>query len=195
MYAIYMNDGGGGSVDYSLVLATTSKTTWTSRPLDAPGSYKLAVRSRGIFSGLEEKNVDAVVELILDDSARDLTDLPSPPRGMRAFALAGGKLRVEWADSGDVRPLRRPLGYRVYVGIDGPPDYTTPRAILSWGGGKLGGYSIDLDRLTSGRAYQVGVRAYGACGEEQNTVVLTSSVDESPPEEVDAICVRILGSE
>ncbi|WP_148598068.1 fibronectin type III domain-containing protein [Aquisphaera giovannonii] len=189
---MYMNDGLGGLVDYSLCLATTSKTSWTSPPLDAPASYTFAVRSTDIITGLEEKNVDAVVDLALDSTARDVTDLPLPPRGLRAFAVAGGKLRVEWTDSQDGRLQRRPLGYRVYLGTGSRPDYATPVAVVSWGGGRYAGYSVDIDGLVGNQAYLVSVRAFGTSGEEQNTTVVTTLMDVEPPDEVDSLVVSVI---
>jgi hypothetical protein len=175
------------NVDYTATIATTAKTSWMSQPLDAPGTYRFAVRSLDTTSEVEEKNVDVVVDLVLNSSGMDVTNLPLPPKGTRVFQVSGGRLRVEWMDPGDGRPSRRPLGYHVYAGTAPVPDYSKPTVVLPWSGGRLGGYSVDLVGLVGGQAYLIGVRAYASGGEEQNQLILTATVNADPPGEVEAL--------
>ena len=95
--------------------------------------------------GLEEQNVDAVVELILDANGNDVTSTPAPPLGLRAFPIAGGKAPIEWTYPGG-DPSCQPLGFRVYLGMGSVPDYTLP--VSRWVG-RTRGTAVSRPSLTA----------------------------------------------
>jgi len=113
-YHIYSN-GGSGPINYSTPIATTYALTWTSGPLSYPADWKFGVRA---FNGYgEEQNLDCAVEIILDSGGNDITRRPSPPVGLRAFALAGGAIRAEWSYS-VTNPVNAATGFHVYLVAD-----------------------------------------------------------------------------
>ena len=57
--------------------------------------------------------------------------VPAPPLGLRAFPIAGGKVRLEWTHPGGP-PSRQPLGFRVYVGTGPVADYSLPVLTVDW---------------------------------------------------------------
>ena len=74
-YHVYANTGSGDAINYSICLATVTGPSWTSPALSVPCHFKMGVRAFDPAIGLEEQNVDAVVELILDSNGNDV---PSP---------------------------------------------------------------------------------------------------------------------
>lgn len=184
-YRVYMNSGKGDPIDYTTPVAEVTGMGWTSNVLTLPGDYKLGVRAYDPTSGLEEQNVDAVVEVVLDPGGNDVTKVPLPPLGPRALALAGGTVRVEWTCS-VTDPSRQPLGFHVYVGINSAPDYSSPASTVAWSDQREGCFSSELSGLKGGPLYSIGVRAFNAVGEEENTVVLAVSADSVAPAGIDS---------
>jgi hypothetical protein len=184
-YRIYVNDGHGGPIDYATPVATVYSLTWTSPALDAPGSYKFGVRSFDA-SGLEEQNLDASARLDLDASGADVTRVPLAPLGVRALALAGGRVRVEWT-SPTAERRRRPAGFRVYAQAGDLTDYTTPAAVAPNTADLSGVHAVEIGPLVDGVEYAIGVRAYNASGEEKNTSSVRVGADAAPPSPVDSL--------
>ena len=77
-YHVYANSGAGGPIDYSAPVATVSALTWTS---GASLAGRLEVRGPRFdtVSSLEELNLDASVELVLDSGGNDITNRPIAP--------------------------------------------------------------------------------------------------------------------
>ena len=187
-YHVYANTGAGDAINYTVCLATVTGQSWTSSPLSPPGYFKLGVRAFDLELGLEEQNIDAVVDLVLDANGNDVTGVPAPPLGQRAFPIAGGNVRVEWTYPG-VDPSRQPLGFHVYLGTGAGsmPDYTQPVSTVAWSSARYGSFSSDLAGPGNGSPCSIGVRGYNAVGEEQNTTVLYITSDGSPPTVVDSL--------
>jgi hypothetical protein len=188
-YHIYANTGIGDPINYHVPVATTLLTTWTSFVLAHPGDWKFGVRAFWSGTGLEEGNLDCAVEIILDGSGNDITNRPGPPTGLRAFATRGGGITVEWHYNQLTRPPANaqiasrgmPTGFHVYKGTGGVPNYASPAATVLFGTGFLNNFRAALSGLTDGTAYTIGVRAYNATAEEQNTTTVTVTADASGP--------------
>jgi hypothetical protein len=160
--------------------------TWTSGILSFPGQYKLGVRVFDPMTGVEDQNIDTVIDLVLDSRGNDTTGVPQPPVGLRAFPVAGGRVRVEWVcPCGDAR--RQPTGFHVYLSSGTGPNYSQPVATVLWSSSRTGGFASDLSNLVDGVGYTVAVRAFNAVGEEPNTISLAISADNTPPTPVDSL--------
>jgi hypothetical protein len=186
LYHVYMNRGQGDPINYATPVATVAGLTWTSGVLTFPGDYKLGVRAYDPLSCLEEQNVDAVVEVVLDADGNDVTRVPPPPLGLRAVPLQGGRVRVEWTLN-CTNLSRQPLGFHVYLAPSSVPDYSKAVATVAWSDQRMGYFVADLGNLTNGSTYAIGVRAFNAFGEEANTIVLSIKADATPPSLVDSL--------
>jgi hypothetical protein len=182
-YRIYMNQGQGDPINYDTPVATVAGDSWVSATLDVPGDYRLGVRAFDASTGLEEQNIDAVVELRLDAGGNDATAVPSAPMGLRAFPLAGGAARVEWASPGN-DPRGWPLGFHVYRQLATGPGGPSLVSTVPWSLGRLGRFSATLTGLADGMSYSVSVSAFNAVGESDAAVVLVNA-DSTPPDLVD----------
>ena len=185
-YHIYMNRGTGDLINYEVPIATLAGDRWTSAPMTVPGEYRLAVRAFDSSTGLEEQNIDVVIELRLEAGGNDVTAVPDAPVGLRAFPLAGGKVRVEWT-SPYTDPRRKPLGFHIYMELATSSGSSTLVSTIPWSRGRLGWFSTDLAGLAEGLSYSIGVRAFNAVGEESNARVVTVEVDSTPPGLVDGL--------
>ena len=157
-YHVYANTGSGDAINYSVCLATVAGQSWTSPALRAPATTSWACGPLIPRAGLEEQNVDAVVELILDAAGNDVTGVPAPPLGLRALPIAGGRVRVEWTYPGG-QPSRQPLGFHVYLGT-GDLLRTTPFPSPRWPGRArgYGCFSAELASLGDGSPRSIAVR-------------------------------------
>jgi hypothetical protein len=185
-YHIYINNGHGGPIDYSSPIDTAYEPSWVSPPLAPSSSYRWGVRAFFAGSGLEEKNLDASVQLVLDDDGRDVTWTPGPPIGLRAIPLAGGRLRCEWT-AVVVDPRRSPTGFNVYARPGALTDYTTPTAVVPFLTDRAGSFAVELGPFAGGTTYAVGVRSFNAYGEEHNTTSIEVDADSSPPSSIGAL--------
>jgi hypothetical protein len=113
-YRVYSNTGAGDPINYGSPIATVATPGFLTPALTYPGTWSFGVRAVDLGSGLEEQNVDAAVTVILDGGGNDITNQPLPPTGPRAFALAGGSIRVEWGYP-PTTPAREPTGFHIYV--------------------------------------------------------------------------------
>lgn len=188
-YRIYANDGDGGPIDYNSVVATTAGLSWTSGPLPASSDWWYGVRVFSLASGLEERNIDAAVHVIVDSARVDVTSRPEPPTSLRAVVLAGGMVRVEWSDK---RPAgtSRATGYRVYQGV-GAVDWTTPVADVSASEAYAGTFFTLLGPLADGVTYAFGVRAYNGAAEEQNESWTAATADATGPDAVGGFSIGL----
>lgn len=183
-YHVYANAGAGGPIDYATPIGDTTGTSWTVAGGLGPGTWSFGVRAYDAATGLEEENLDCATTIVIDTGGNDISNRPMPPNGLRAFATAGGGLRVEWhypPTSGALAPT----GFHVYVGI-GSPDYSSPTATIGFNTAIQNTFVANL-ALTGGTTYEVGVRAYNAIGEETNTVVVSVAADATGPGTVDSL--------
>jgi hypothetical protein len=165
-YRIYGSPTPGTPIDYATPLDQTALLSWPTSALPA-GTHRFGVRSVDTVGGLEESNVDAVVEITVDAGLNDVTDVPATPRGLVAVPTAGGGAHVTWS-----WPLGEPAptGFHAYIGTP-TPDYGTAAATIPATTGRHR-YSADLTGLSEGTAHQVAVRAYNGIGEETNSIVV-----------------------
>ncbi len=178
VYSIYANDGAGGPIDYLTPIAVTQSLSWASSALTYPGEWKFGVRVSSLASGLEEKNLDASIRLLLNSSGADITNRPPAPVALRAFARANGSIRVEWAYPYPSLGSRRPTGFHVYLGSP-TVSYASPVATIPFTG--LPVHIADIVGLTDGTTYAIGVRAYNATAEESNTASVSVLADATGP--------------
>jgi hypothetical protein len=181
-YHVYSN-GGSGPINYATPVATVTGLSWTSSALAYPADWWFGVRAFNACG--EEQNLDCAVELILDAAGHDITNRPPAPTGLRAFALAGGTIRVEWSYP-TVRGPKTPTGFHVYIGI-GAPNYATPAATVLFSIGIAGSFVSNLTSLTDETTYTIGVRAFNAVAEEPNTVTVSATAEAVGPAAVDAL--------
>ena len=159
-----------------------------------PAQYRFGVRAFDSSTGLEEQNVDAAVVLSLDAAGNDVTRVPFPPVGLRAFAKAGGVVRVEWiCPISD--PSRLPSGFHVYMTSGSTIDYSKPTTAVPWSSGRFGAFMTDQAGLTDGFVYSIGVRAFNAIGEESNTVAVSVKADGTPPSLVNSLAAVAINQE
>ena len=173
--------GDSGPIDYSTPIATLYGLTWTSSSLAYPDDWKFGVRA--FNSNGEEKNLDAAVEIILDSSGDDITNRPFVPLALRAFALAGGVIRIEWTYAA-MNLAKLPTGFHVYIGTGGLPSYGSPVATVSYQSAIAGSFVANLAGLSNGVTYAVGVRSYNASAEELNTTFVLVTADAAGPASV-----------
>ncbi|MGO9915337.1 MAG: fibronectin type III domain-containing protein [Isosphaeraceae bacterium] len=179
-YHVYANTGAGDPINYQTPVATIEGTTWTSSPLSYPGDWKVGVRAFYYPNGLEEQNLDCAVEIILDSSGNDITNRPAPPTGLRAIAVKGGNIKVEWSYPNPATAAKTPTGFHVYDGI-GSVSYTTPVATVSYASSIANVWTAVITGLSDGTTYSFGVRAFNAVAEEPNTATVTCTSDASGP--------------
>jgi hypothetical protein len=182
-YHVYGNGGTGGPIDYSAPIATVAGTTWSSPALAPGSSWAFGVRAFDDATGLEESNVDAALTIALDGSGAELGARPIAPVLLTARATASGGVRVGWCyPLSAARRARRPTGFRVYAGTGGVPDYSTPLATVPYTVSSH--FRADLYGLTPGTPYMIGVRAFGAAGEEANTSTALVTPSATGPDPV-----------
>jgi hypothetical protein len=174
-YNIYHNTGVGDPINYATRAATTAALSVNLGALSSPGVWSFGVRAENEFG--EEQNLDCAVTIVLDGSGNDISAMPAAPLALRALAVAGGKIRVEW---GYPVGVSRPDGFRVYVGV-GRPDYTSVAATVGFNTGRAGVWLADLAGLSDGASYVVGVRAFQGTAEESNTMTASATADGTGP--------------
>ena len=217
-YHVYANIEGSNPIDYSTPVATVTGLSWTTSAL-APGTWRFGVRA--FNSNGEEQNLDCSVTIVLDAEGNDITDIPASPTGLRAFATAGGGVRVEWWYPATIGS-KAPTGFHIYAGnvsvpetasaypnvavpnrslfnsaniVTAPavtPNYAAPAATVLYSAGLFNTFQANLVRLMDGIEYAVGVRAYNSVGEEQNTTVVTVTADATGPAAVDSLTARAI---
>lgn len=165
-YHVYANTGAGDPINYDSPIDTTTTTTFTTNPLSYPGTWWFGVRAFNAYG--EEQNLDCAIEIILDAAGIDVTNQPLPPSGLRALAMAGGAIRVEWFYPPTSGP-KTPIGFDVYIGAGAVPDYSMPAATVAYTPGFGSAFVANLSGYVGGDTYTIGVRAYNAVAIEHNT--------------------------
>lgn len=184
-YHVYANDGAGGPVDYSTIVATVSGLTWSSSALGLGSNTIFAVRAFDTGTSAEEKNVDARVQILVSAGGVDQTNLPLPPTLVTTRPLAGGAVRVAWGyPIAAARTKRKPTGFHVYAWTGGTPDYSTIRLTVPYAAVATFRGVIAAGVLTAGSPSSVVVRAYNSVGEEANTNVSAITPDSTAPGQV-----------
>jgi hypothetical protein len=182
-YRVYGGDSSGGPVDESTWLVTgLTSLSWSPPALAAPSHTKYILRAYDTVSGLAEKTVDSLLEIVIDATGADVTGRPAPPDGLLVTPIANGGLRVEWTHP-QIHLDALPIGFRVYKGTGGVVNYGSVVATVVY----LGPFAHRVDvtsGLTSGTAYTVGVRAYNLAGEEENTATATAIPTTAAPADV-----------
>ena len=178
VYSIYANDGAGGLIDYSTPIGATQGLTFSPPALAYAGDHEFGVRVSSLLTGLEERNLDAMVRILLDSTGADITNRPVAPVALRAFARANGAIRVEWAYPLVTDPAKRPTGFKVYLGSPSV-SYASAVATVTYSGGVI--HSADIAGLADGTTYAVGVRAYNGSAEEPNTSSVSVTADATGP--------------
>lgn len=189
-YHVYSNGGSGGPINYGSPIATVTTPGYLTSALTA-GDWSFAVRAFDTVSGLEEQNTDAVVDVAVDASLADLTNVPEPPRALSVLVAGSGTLRVAWTHPSTNR-ARAPLGFHIYQGTGLTPSYVTPVATVGYVGLGYLHYHADITGLTGGQQYAFGVRAYNATGEEANLVVAVATALTTAPANVDSLTATSL---
>jgi hypothetical protein len=196
LYRIYSSGGRGGPVLYGIPLDTVEGRSWTSDALTVPGSYKFAVRTLDTFTGLEDGNIDAVVELVLDADGQDVTGVPLPPVGLRALPRAGRALRVEWSwDYPCSLPSQRPSSFSVSLAATGI-GASAQMATVPWSSGRAGCFSLNLvPAVPDGTPCTITVCAVNAAGLQSSPRAVSIAVDGTPPTMVDALAIAATNQE
>ncbi len=185
-YKVYRNTGVGDPVNYATPIDTTYLLTFSTGPLAYPGTWKFAVRAENDYG--EERNVDAVITLILSGSGYDITAIPAQPKGLTVAYLLGGALRILWLYPVAV-PGKLPQGFHAYCTPGSTINYATPAATVGYVPGMLR-YSTDLSGLVDG-SYTIGVRAYNRTGDDGNTLTVQALIDTTVPGQVDDLMITL----
>ena len=191
VYDVFKNDGAGGPVDYTTVIATTSGLTYTPSALALSSDNTFAVRARDTANSVAELNVDAVVRIVIDGSGNDITARPNSPTGLSADPTAGGGLTVRWAYLSEGQPAA-PTAFRVYLTpvSAGSPGWSSPAATITAVRGKRY-YAATLTGLSDGVDYWVGVRAVNGTISDVNTSIITVTGSATAPGDVDGLTATV----
>ncbi len=190
-YHVYANDGAGGPIDYTTIVATTASLAWASSALAYPGDWRFGVRAFDTVSSLEEFNVDASVRLVLDAAGVDITGRPAPVVGLSVATVAGGSLRITWFAASPTTP--NPTGYRVWCQAGaGPVNFAaSPDATVPFDGTALV-FAATIGPLTHGAAYVVAVRAYSGSMDDGSTAEVDAVPDANGPDAVDSLAAEVI---
>jgi hypothetical protein len=174
-YRLYANDGHGGPVNYSTPIQDGPSTSFATAV--APGDWTYAVRASDPISGIEERNTDATVRIVIGPDLTDRTAVPNPVIGLTAWATAGGgcKLDFVYSRTGQGGP---PTSFHAYYWPAGSVDWSDPAGTctglasraVSWGPGDVTQhFAMTLSGLADGVDYEVGVRAANDSGDDGST--------------------------
>lgn len=163
-YRVYQNDGAGGPIDYLTIVATVSALTYSPSALAQPSDNLFAVRAYDTVAVLEDKNVDAIVRIVVDDSGADVTNRPSPAVMPTARASSSGKATVSWSHN-RLAAGATPTGFKVWLTAGTSADYgVAPTVVVPYEDPTTITYSTILSGLVDGTLYSIGVCAYNASG-------------------------------
>lgn len=177
-YNVYMSPVAGDPIDYNAPVFTTAGLTWTSAPLPVPGRYGFGVRAAN--SAGEEQNLDASVFVTFSATGFDVSNIPPPPVGLRAFARAGAKIVIEWSAGSTTVGGKKPIGFHVYATAGAILSYAVPVATVPFGASIAGAYQAVYQGI-DGDTYTIGVRVYNASGEDGNTVTVAVTAVATGP--------------
>ena len=191
VYQVFSNNGAGGPVDYSTVIATVTGTTYTTAALAASGEYRFAVRAMDTATGLAEANTQASVRIVLDASGNDIGPVPNAPFAVTARATPGGGCLVTWSYFA-AGQAAAPTEFLVYLTAGATPSLTTPVATVAYQAG-VAGYSCQLAGLADATAYTVSVVSHGAGASAASGAASAAVVgDSTPPGNVDSLAASAM---
>lgn len=146
--------------------------------------YRLeAVGAAGV-AAVDDASRPPVVAVTVGSSGLAGQPAPPAPRRLRATAIAGGKIRLEW-EHVPVEGYAAAAEWRVYSDAGtGVMDYNTAvatrRARASGGG--AGHYAVETEAFAHATVVQIVVRARTAGGvEEANTRIASATADAEGP--------------
>jgi hypothetical protein len=190
-YRVYKNNGSGGPVDYTTIVAQTSSLSYAASALGTPSDTTFVVRAVDTANGnLEDLNQDARTRIRIDASGNDISAQPNPVLFIASKPLASGALRVRWA----YNPRGQggaPTGFKVWITTGGSVNYAaSPSTTVAYDPNKQI-FSVDFaaSTLTDGTTYSVGVRAYNSTATETNTVSSAIIGQATGPTAVEALTV------
>ena len=187
-YHLYGNNGAGGPIDWTTIIATTSSLSYTPAALALSSDTSFGVRAYNAALSLEESGVTATVRIPLDGSGNDLSVLPNAPTALTVQQTPAG-LTATWLYQ-PVGQGSRPTGFKVWLTAAGSVDYTaSPAVTVSYGNsGPNATYSAVIPgTLTNGTTYAVGARAYNGSGTELNNTQITFVAITVAPANVEAL--------
>lgn len=184
-YHVYANNGAGGPIDWTTIVATTASLAWTSPTLAVSSDTTYGVRAYDTVTTWEEQSIDATARVVLDGAGVDITTRPTSPTQVTLEIGANGSVSVNWVWFG----ANPPTGFNIYKGTP-TISYGTPALILPYSSGRHT-FRATLTGLTDGSSYQVGVRAYNATGEDGNLAYQTIVADATGPLSVDYLTVTL----
>lgn len=190
-YNVYANTGVGDFINYSTPIATVDALTYSPAAL-APGSnWTFAVRAFDTVSTIEENNLDARVNVVLDASGNDITAQPASPTGFTAtIANVNGVIsaKLTWhqlTPSGGIAPT----AFNVFKTLGSSISYISP-TVIAYVPGKQA-YWTTLSGLTGGSQYTFAVRAVNGTVSELNTNTITVTANATPPNAVQSFAASL----
>ena len=188
VYQVFSNNGAGGPIDYSTVIATVSGASYTTGALVPSGDYRFAVRAMDTATGLAETNTQASVRVTLDAAGNDIGRVPNAPFAVAARATSGGGCQVTWSYLAAVQ-ARMPTGFLVYLTAGTSPSLTTPSATVAYQPG-LAGYSCYLAGLSDATTHTISVVSVGYVASAISAAASATVIgDSTPPADVDSLAV------
>jgi hypothetical protein len=186
VYQVFSNDGAGGPIDYSTVVATVYGASHTTVTLAPSGDYRFGVRAMDTATGLAEANTQASVRIALDAAGNDIGQVPNAPFAATARATSGGGCLVSWSYFA-AGYAAAPTNFLVYLTAGTSPSLSTPAATIAYQPGVVG-YSCQLDGLLDAMTYTVSVVSRGA-GASASSVASSATVigDVTPPGDIEAL--------
>ncbi|HEY2158966.1 MAG TPA: hypothetical protein VGH33_25270 [Isosphaeraceae bacterium] len=186
VYQVFSNDGAGGPIDYSTVIATVSGTSYTTGALAPSGDYRFAVRAMDNATGLAEANTQASVRIVLDTADAGVVQVPNAPFAVTARATSGGGCQVTWSYFA-AGQAEAPTDFLVYLTAGTSPSLTTPVATVAYQPG-MASYSSQLAGLSDATTYTVSVVSRGAGASAASAAGSATVIgDATPPGDVEAL--------
>src|SRR4051794_29868671 len=112
-YHIYRNDGAGGPVDYSTLVASVAGLSWSGSALATPSDTTFAIRAYDTATGQEDLNRMASARIALDGTGADVTARPRACIGPAARPSGAGSVLVEWVHV--IGREARPTGFKLWA--------------------------------------------------------------------------------
>jgi hypothetical protein len=167
-YHIYMGDHSGGPINYAAPIGTAAGTTFSPPALPAGSRTRFGIRAFDTATGMEEKNTDATIEIVIAADGSDVSAIPGDCVGVEARAAGAGNVRVAWSYLA-VPGMPAPTAFHVYAN-PGAIDWTLP-PVVSVTASPTRQYVTFLSGMADGVAYAVGVRSVAAGVESPGVAV------------------------
>lgn len=155
---VYMGDHAGGPIDYSVPIGDVSGQAFDTPPLPAPSRTRFGIRNYDDATGLEDRNADVVLEVVIDEAGRDATNAPAAPLAVTAEPSGTAGILVRWRFVA-VSGKSLPDAFHVYATAGAVVNYAVAPAVLVTPMSGQADYWALVSGLTGGVAYTVGVRA------------------------------------